>query len=81
MSREDLLPDHDIQARPDYRTLVASGLRPRDLRAHSDPMWNEAVNDLVARPMQGSDFEVDATLKTIASEGLAEQVGRMRATV
>ena len=42
-------------------------------------MWNEAVNDLVARHMAWSDFEVEAKLKNIASEGLAQHVERMRA--
>ncbi len=80
VSREELLPDWDIGALPDFRTLVAAGIRPRDLRAHSDLMWNEAVNDLVMRHLSWSDFEVEAKLKNIASEGLARYVqGRERA--
>jgi UV DNA damage endonuclease len=79
VSREDLLPDHDIDVRPDFRLLVEAGVKPKDLRAHSDLMWNEAVNDLVARHMAWSDFEVEAKLKNIASEGLAQHVERMRA--
>jgi UV DNA damage endonuclease len=39
-------------------------------------MWNEAINDLVARHMGWSDFEVEAKLKNIASEGLARHVER-----
>jgi hypothetical protein len=65
--------------RPDFRLLVEAGVKPKDLRAHSDLMWNEAVNDLVARHMAWSDFEVEAKLKNIASEGLAHHVERMRA--
>ena len=80
VSREELLPDWDIGTLPDFRTLVAAGIRPRDLRAHSDLMWNEAVNDLVMRHLSWSDFEVEAKLKNIASEGLARYVqGRERA--
>jgi UV DNA damage repair endonuclease len=74
VSREDLLPDHDIHVRPDFDALVATGIKPRDLRAHSDLMWNEAVNDLVAAHLTWSDFEVEAKLKNIASEGLARHV-------
>jgi hypothetical protein len=37
-------------------------------------MWNEAVNDLVAGHLAWSDFEVEAKLKNIASEGLARHV-------
>jgi UV DNA damage repair endonuclease len=74
VSREDLLPDHDIYALPDFGALIAAGIKPKDLRAHSDLMWNEAVNDLVARHMAWSDFEIEAKLKNIASEGIANHV-------
>jgi UV DNA damage endonuclease len=74
VSREDLLSDHDIHVRPDFAALVETGIKPKDLRAHSDLMWNEAVNDLVARHMTWCDFEVEAKLKNIASEGLAHHV-------
>lgn len=74
VSREDLLPAYDIHALPDFRALTEAGIRPRDLRAHSDLMWNMAVNDLVARHLSWSDFEVEAKMKNIASEGLALHV-------
>jgi UV DNA damage repair endonuclease len=76
VSREELLEDCDIDARPSFRVLVDAGIRPRDLRAHSDLMWNEAINDLVAGHLAWSDFEVEAKLKNIASEGLAQHVER-----
>jgi len=78
VSREDLLGDHDIYARPDFGVLMETGLKPKDLRAHSDLMWNEAINDLVARHLVWSDFEVEAKLKNIASEGLAHHVEQLR---
>ncbi|MGO4386550.1 UV damage endonuclease UvsE [Microvirga sp. 2YAF29] len=71
VSREALLPAYDIHALPDFRALTEAGIKPRDLRAHSDLMWNMAVNDLVARHLTWSDFEVEAKMKNIASEGLA----------
>jgi UV DNA damage repair endonuclease len=74
VSREELLADHDIYARPDFGALLALGIKPKDLRGHSDLMWNEAVNDLVAAHLSWSDFEVEAKLKNIASEGLARHV-------
>jgi len=74
VSREDLLPDPSIHVLPDFKALVAAGIRPRDLRGHSDLMWNEAVNDLVGRHLAWSDFEVEAKLKNIASEGLARHL-------
>jgi UV DNA damage repair endonuclease len=74
VSREELLPSYDIHALPDFQVLTEAGIRPRDLRAHSDLMWNVAVNDLVARHLAWSDFEVEAKMKNIASEGLALHV-------
>ena len=79
VSRESLLPDQDIEVLPDFQALVAAGFKPRDLRAHSDLMWNEAVNDLVVRHLSWSDFEIEAKLKNIASEGLAHHVERRQA--
>ncbi|HEY8565885.1 MAG TPA: UV damage endonuclease UvsE [Beijerinckiaceae bacterium] len=72
--REELLADHDLFTRPDFAALTATGIKARDLRAHSDLMWNEAVNDLVAAHMIWADFEVEAKLKNLASEGLATHV-------
>lgn len=82
VSREDLLGGHDPAVRPDFKSLVAAGLKPKDLRGHSDLMWNEAVNTLVAEHLAWADFEVEAKWKNLASEGLARHVerhGRARA--
>jgi len=79
VSREDLLTGHDSFTLPDYKALVGAGIRPRDLRGHSNLMWNAAVNDLVARHLTWSDFEVEAKLKNIASEGLARYVEKTAA--
>lgn len=74
VSREPLLADHDPDALPDFAALLAAGLKPRDLRGHSDMMWNRAVNDLVTRHLSWADFEVEAKHKNLASEQLADQV-------
>ncbi|WP_262028392.1 UV damage endonuclease UvsE [Microvirga sp. Mcv34] len=74
VSREDLLPDPDMDTLPDFEALVAAGIKPKDLRAHSDLMWNRAINDLVMRHLSWSDFEIEAKLKNIASEGLAHHL-------
>lgn len=76
VSRETLLADHDTGTLPDYGALIQAGLKPKDLRGHSDLMWNSAINDLVARHLRWTDFEVEAKLKNVASEGLAHHVGR-----
>ncbi len=77
VSREDLLSAQDIDTLPDFKALVEMGIKPKDLRAHSDLMWNEAINDLVGRHLAWTDFEVEAKLKNIASEGLAQHVQNM----
>jgi UV DNA damage endonuclease len=76
VSREDLLEGHDPADRPDFRALVAAGIKPRDLRAHSDLMWNKSVNELVAEHLIWTDFEIEAKLKNLASEGLVQELGR-----
>jgi UV DNA damage repair endonuclease len=78
VSREEFLPDPDIQVRPDFAALAAGGVKAKDLRAHSDLMWNEALNDLVADHLAWTDFEVEAKMKNIASEGLAHYVTARR---
>ncbi|GJD94043.1 UV damage endonuclease UvsE [Methylobacterium iners] len=74
VSREALLPDHDPAALPDFAALSAAGHSWRDLAAHSDMMWNRALNDLVARHLAWTDFEIEAKSKNLASVGLAEQI-------
>jgi UV DNA damage endonuclease len=75
VSREDLLPGHDPRTLPDFEALVASGLRPRHLRAHSDMMWNDALNAIVAGHLAWADFEVEAKSKNLASADIAARVG------
>jgi UV DNA damage repair endonuclease len=74
VSREPLLDGHDPDRLPDFAELLAAGLKPTDLRGHSDMMWNRAMNDLVARHLAWADFEVEAKMKNLASEQLAEHV-------
>jgi UV DNA damage endonuclease len=62
----------DPDSLPDFAGLIAAGAKPRDLMAHSDMMWNRALNDLVGRHLVWSDFEIEAKLKNRASTGLAE---------
>lgn len=71
VSREDLLPGHPTDQRPDFAALAATGLRARDLRAHSDLMWNDAVNAWTASHLDWTDIEVEAKQKNRASAQLA----------
>ncbi len=74
VSREGLWPDQDPDALPDFPALRAAGISGRDLAAHSDLMWNRAVNDFVARHLAWADFEIEAKAKNIASVGIADHV-------
>jgi UV DNA damage endonuclease len=48
VSREDLLVGHDPDTLPDMTQLLAQGFKKQKLRAHSDFMWNRAVNTWAA---------------------------------
>jgi UV DNA damage endonuclease len=76
VSRETLLEGHPSHSRPDFAELTASGIKARDLRGHSDLMWNGAVNALVAEHLAWADFEVEAKLKNLASQRLARDIER-----
>jgi len=77
LSREDLLAGHPPGERPDFVHLQQRGLRPASLRAHSDRMWNEAVNDWAFGHLAWADIEVEAKAKNLAADDLARHVGRM----
>ncbi len=54
------------------REKGAAGLSARNLRAHSDGMWNGAVNDWVGRHLAWTDIEVEAKHKNIVSRQLEQ---------
>lgn len=74
VSREGLWPDQEPDVLPDFASLRAAGFSGRDLAAHSDLMWNRALNDLVARHLAWADFEIEAKAKNLASVGISEHV-------
>jgi UV DNA damage repair endonuclease len=73
VSREDLLTDHDPGVRPDLDSLIARGFKKQQLRAHSDLMWNTAVNDWALGFADRFDIQVEAKGKNLASQQLYEQ--------
>ncbi len=77
VSREDVLPGHPRDQLPDFQALAGQGLKVRDLRAHSDRMWNGAVNRLVLAHMAWADFEVEAKAKNLAVDDLDAEAVRM----
>ena len=67
VSREDLLPLHSKTHRPDFRLLETQGYKKAKLRAHSDMMWNDAVNDWALTFLDYADIMVESKHKNLAS--------------
>ena len=67
VSREDVLVDHPSDVRPDYQLLLQQGYKKAKLRAHSDYMWNTAVNQWAAGFRNDFDIMVEAKCKNLAS--------------
>ncbi len=72
VSREDLLPDHCRNTRPDLDALLAQGYKKAKLRAHSDFYWNEPVNDWALTHWQWADIMCESKAKNLASQRLYE---------
>ena len=72
-SREDYLVGHDTLALPDYAVLLSSGYKKQKLRAHSDFMWNKAVNEWALGFSNNFDIMVESKGKNLASAVLYEQ--------
>jgi hypothetical protein len=51
-------------------TLLESGYKKAKLRAHSDFMWNHAVNDWALQFLDYADIMVESKAKNLASIGL-----------
>jgi hypothetical protein len=73
VSREDLLIDHCADSLPDMPSLLSRGFKKQKLRAHSDFMWNHAVNDWALTFSPDFDIQVEAKGKNIATEQLYQQ--------
>jgi UV DNA damage repair endonuclease len=75
-SREDLLFDHPINELPDLSMLLKNGHKKFKLRAHSDFMWNSAINEWAYTHWDWADVMVEAKAKNLASFKLYEQWSR-----
>lgn len=71
-SREDILVGHSITNRPDLNQLLENGYKKAKLRAHSDFMWNNALNEWAYEHWQWADVIVEAKAKNLASFKLYE---------
>jgi UV DNA damage repair endonuclease len=73
VSREDVVVGHDPHVRPDLSDLLSQGYKKQKLRAHSDFMWNVAVNEWALQFTDQWDIQVEAKGKNLASEMLYNQ--------
>ena len=65
-SREDVLEGFDSNVKPDMATLLDTGYKKAKLRAHSDYMWNDAVNRWALSHWDWADIMVEAKCKNLA---------------
>ena len=77
VSREDILAGHCANTLPDYQSLLESGHKKSRLRAHSDFMWNSAVNKWALSFWDQFDIMVEAKAKNLASARLFEQAKQL----
>ena len=70
VSREDCLVDFDPNKKPTMDMLLLEGYKKQKLRAHSDFMWNRAVNDWALEFWDYADIMVESKAKNLASEKL-----------
>jgi UV DNA damage endonuclease len=73
VSREDILVDHCKNSLPLMPDLLSKGHKKQKLRAHSNYMWNQAVNQWALEFLSTHDIMVEAKAKNLASFALARQ--------
>jgi UV DNA damage endonuclease len=73
LSKESELKVMDVEARPDLQKLMESGHKRQKLRAHSDMMWNRAVNAWALGFLDRMDIMTEAKMKNLASHALYQQ--------
>ena len=76
VSREDLLLDHNPELLPNMKNLLEQGYKKQKLRAHSDFMWNRAVNDWALSFRDTADIMVESKAKNLASIKLFESTNK-----
>ena len=74
LSREDVVPAASPDTRPSFQQLIESGHKKAHLRAHSDFMWNRAVNQYAAEYWDEFDIQVESKAKNLASRRLYEEL-------
>jgi UV DNA damage endonuclease len=72
VSREEYLPEYPRDQLVNLQELLDLGHKKSKLRAHSDYMWNNAVNDWALSHGTWSDIVVESKMKNLASRKLYE---------
>lgn len=67
ISPRKILIDHPTNVRPDIKQLLEQGFTKRQLRQHSDTMWNTACNEWAGSFRNDFDIMVEAKHKNLAS--------------
>ena len=70
VSREDVLVDFNCNQKPNMENLLEQGYKKAKLRAHSDFMWNRAVNDWAGSFRDTADIMVESKAKNLATIAL-----------
>ncbi len=65
-SRKDILVGHCINTLPERNKLIQSGIKKQQLRAHSDDMWNRAINQWALQHFEWADVMFECKHKNIA---------------
>lgn len=66
-SREEVLASHCKNTLPDLNNLLSLGHKKQQLRAHSDYLWNSAINNWAVDFLEYSDIMVEAKAKNLAA--------------
>lgn len=72
ISREDIVGTHDTNVMPSLNQLLQEGKRKQKLRAHSDFMWNDAVNRWAYGFWDCFDIMVECKSKNLGAHQLYE---------
>jgi UV DNA damage repair endonuclease len=72
LPREQLAAGLDPEVNLDHQALMESGVKKQFMRAHSDYMWNNRVNDYVREFWEDFDIQVESKAKNLASTKLYE---------
>lgn len=74
VSREDYIPNHDPDIRPNMDELLNLGFKKSKLRAHSDYYWNTAVNNWAARFSKDFDIQCESKAKNLARDAFINSI-------